>query len=289
MARVELETVIPPPRLRPFVRRYLYSSRPLKTEAVFHGKPTGYACLSSFFGQARTRRGSINGRPFNRFSRCFLFGQITDQEVRLHQPASGLLVAELAATGHHRLFGRDGRRILGLAAALDDAAPAQASIASQCFRLGDSASRAEHVAEANAFFTRVAQSALPADPSVEQAVRLLEASNGTIRIGEICRRLGIDRRRLNRGFTRIVGLTPKFFGRILQINRVVDLLHSNDQAELAQIAQEAGFYDQAHFNHAMRRFFNQPPREFVRSRHHDFQPSHAGFRRMAPPPSPPPQ
>lgn len=280
MEGAELETILPPSKLRPFVRRYLYANRPLRSELVFQGKPTGYAYFSSFFGRSRNERGSIDGRPFERISRWFLFGQVTDQDVRFHHATSlRLIIAELTATGHHRLFGLSGQRILGLAASLDEAAPDKVMIARECFVLGEEASRDEHVAEANACFARLAGRALPADPIVEQAVQLLEASNGTMRIGAICERLGVDHRKLNRRFTGVVGLSPKFFARVMQINRVVDLLYSGDGAALARIAQEAGFYDQAHFNHAMQHFFHEGPRAFLRSRHHAFNAFLAGSRR----------
>ncbi len=281
MERVELETVLPPRHLRPFVRRYLYANKPLGSEVTFQAKPTGYSYLSSFFGRSGNERGSINGRPFKRVSRAFLFGQITDHDVRFHHShALRLIVCELTATSPYRLLGISGQHIVGLAAALDEVAPEKAAVARNCFILGEEASRDEHVAEANTYFTRLAEHALPEDPVVERAVQLLETSNGTMRIAEICKRLGIERRRLNRGFTRIIGLRPKFFGRIMQINQAVDLLYSSADSELARIAQEAGFYDQAHFTHAMQRFFNEGPRDFLRSEHHAFLSFLAGSRRL---------
>jgi AraC-like DNA-binding protein len=74
---------------------------------------------------------------------------------------------------------------------------------------------------------------------------------------------GRDRRR----FTHVVGVGPKFFGQILQINWVVSLLYADDTPSLTEIAHEAGFYDQAHFNHAMQQFFSEGPREFLQSDH----------------------
>lgn len=283
MERVELETILPPEPLRPFVRRYLYANRRLSSDVTFRGSPTGYAYFARFLGRPGNSRGSIDGRDFKRVTRWFLFGQITAHRALFHHSKSlRLIIGELGATGHHRLFGIPGRRILGLAAPLDEVAPETTALARACFTLGATASKAEHVTEANAFFDRLAIRSRPADPIVEAAVLLLEASNGAMRIAELCERLDVDPRQLNRSFRAIVGLTPKFFGRIMQINRVVDLLYSGSPAELAQVAQEAGFYDQAHFNHAMQRFFREGPRTFLRSDHHALRSFLAGSRRFGP-------
>lgn len=282
MERGDFEIVSPPDALRPFVRRYLYANRMLESGIVFRGAPTGYAYVTNFFGRGGAW-GTINGRVFDRVTRRFLFGQVTDHEVTFHHAHSlELIVCELTATGHHRLFGIDGQRILGLAEPLDVAAPAQAALAQECFVLGPDAPREAHVAEANAYFSRLAERALPADRVVERTVLQLEATNGAARIADICSDLDVGPRELNRRFTRIVGVSPKFFGQIMQINWVVGLLYANDAATLARLAQEAGFYDQAHFNRAMQRFFREGPRAFLRSNHPAFRSFLAGSRRFGP-------
>jgi AraC-like DNA-binding protein len=283
MERGDFEIIPPPEHLRPFVRRYLYANRLLQSGATFHAKPTGYAYVSNFFGRYGGDRGTIDGRAFQRRSRFFVFGQITDHEVCFHHAQSlQLIVCEMTATAHHRLLGISGERALGLAAALEEAAPGLAPIARECFVLGAEAARDDHVGEANVFVSRLAERALPADPVVERAVAISEASNGAVRIAQVCEELGVSPRELNRRFTRVVGVSPKFFGQIMQINWVVGLLYANDRAGLAQIAQAAGFYDQAHFNRAMQRFFREGPREFLRSDHPAFRSFLAASRRFGP-------
>jgi AraC-like DNA-binding protein len=79
-------------------------------------------------------------------------------------------------------------------------------------------------------------------------------------------------------------MSPKRFAQIMQINWVVSLLYANDKAKLAQIAQDAGFYDQAHFNRAMQRFFRQGPRRFLESDHPGYRAFLAASRRFGPAP-----
>lgn len=94
---------------------------------TFHAKPTGYAYFSNFFGQYGGDRGIMDGRAFERVSPWFFFGQITDHDVSFYHAQSLQLIAgEMTATGHHRLFGISGRRVLGLVVPLQEAAPDQA-------------------------------------------------------------------------------------------------------------------------------------------------------------------
>lgn len=283
MERGEFEIVPASDWLQPFVRRHLYVNRPLKAEIVLHAKPTGYAYFSNFFGRNSRDFGIIDGLHFTRTDRWFLFGQIVDHDVHFHHVDSMEIIAcELTATAPYRLFGFGGGKILGMASAFETAAPHLAALARECFRLGADASREEHVAEAERFFALLVPQAAPVDAATERAVFLLEAANGALRIADLCREVGLGPRQLNRRFRDLVGLSPKTFAQILQINWVVGLLYANDTARLTEIAHDAGFYDQAHFNRAMQRFFKEGPREFLKSDHPAFRTFLAQSRRFGP-------
>jgi AraC-like DNA-binding protein len=264
----DFETIAPSQTVRPFVRRYLYANHRLPSPLIVHAKPTGYTYFSNFFGQSSGDYGEIDGVRFARDERWYLYGQNFGQEVTFcHAQSLELLVCELTPTANYRLLGIPGAQIVGIAGPLSSLAPPQQRIARECFKLGMEASREEHLAEADAYFLRLAETAAPEDPIVEAAIKIFEAANGAVRVAEVSRQLGITPREINRRFARIVGLRPKYFGQTLQINWVVGLLYANDTETLTRIAHEARFYDQAHFNHALRRFLKQGPKEFLSSSH----------------------
>jgi AraC-like DNA-binding protein len=62
----------------------------------------------------------------------------------------------------------------------------------------------------------------------------------------------------------------------------VGLLYFNDTATLTDIAHTAGFHDLSHFHRAMRRFFNEGPREFLESDHTLFRTFIGSSRRFGP-------
>lgn len=268
----DFEEVQAPGELRPWVRRYLYANRPLASDLNVQAKPTGFCYFVNFFGGNRGDYLTIDRRVVSRRTRWFLCGQITDHDLRFcHRHSLRVTIAELTATGHHRLFGTAGSEILGLAAELADIAPERACLAGRCFSLGPGGSRDGHVAQANAFFTRLAERCLPADEAVEHVVGAIERNHGMVRIAQLCAQTGIAPRELRRRFQHAVGMSPKFFAQVMQIKWAVGLLSAQDEASLAVVAQEAGFYDQAHFNRAMQRFFSESPSAFLRSDNRSFR------------------
>src|SRR5215470_4248159 len=283
MDAAEPEIIAAPEALSAFVRRYMYANRRFDAPLTVRPKPTGYTYFSNNFGLSEhdftTMDGEtcalparwfavVDGEEFPFTSRWHFAGQIMDHDIAVrHDEGIQVVFCELAATGLHRLFGVPGAQITGKPPSLAELAPRLEPLARAHFVRGPGASRDEHVAEANAFFLALAERAGPGEPLVEAAVARFEAAHGAVRVADICRELDVSPRHLNRLFRHIVGVPPKFFGQILQINWVVGLLYFNDNDTLTAIAHDAGFYDQAHFIHAMQRFFNEGPREFLMSNH----------------------
>jgi AraC-like DNA-binding protein len=279
----DVEMVPAPDRLRPFVRRYMYANRPIEAPLIIRPKPTGYIYFSNRFGNIDTDFVVVDGHKHPLDSRWHFAGQIVDHDIAVHRSQRHeVLYCELSATALHRLFDVPGERISGKPPRLHDIQPKLEPLAQAHFVLGPAGTCDEHIEEANAFFLALAERATPGDSLVEEAVAMFEAENGAVRVTDICDRLGTDQRTLNRRFRYVVGVNPKFFGQILQINWVVGLLYFNDTATLTEVAHEAGFHDQSHFHRAMRRFFNEGPREFLASDHVLFKTFLGASRRFGP-------
>lgn len=101
---------------------------------------------------------------------------------------------------------------------------------------------------------------------VAGAVRALEGSDGRAPLDALCRTLGVSSRHLRRQFRRIVGVTPKYFAQVKQINHAVERMLPGDVQQVAAMALECGFYDQSHFIKAMHSFFGEGSHRFLRSR-----------------------
>lgn len=96
-----------------------------------------------------------------------------------------------------------------------------------------------------------------ADAEVGHAVTALSRSSGTLGIRELCRRLGISERRLERLFQRRVGVPPKLLARLLRFRAASTALR--DGHAQVEVALRCGYSDQSHLHRDVRRFAGVPP------------------------------
>jgi AraC-like DNA-binding protein len=107
--------------------------------------------------------------------------------------------------------------------------------------------------------------ALPVDWAVVAAIRWI-ARHPRGRIEELGRTLHLGNRQLQRRFTAAVGYGPKLFQSILRFHRSLALAnHGGVQGDLARIAAEAEYADQAHMSREMQRFSGIPPAKLLHS------------------------
>lgn len=94
------------------------------------------------------------------------------------------------------------------------------------------------------------------DPLVRTAVTRL-ASPAPRPITELARQLGVSDRQLRRRVAAAVGYGPKRLARVFRLRRALDAARAGD--ELARVAFDAGYADQAHFTNECRALAGAPP------------------------------
>lgn len=100
------------------------------------------------------------------------------------------------------------------------------------------------------------------EPAVDRALHLIEARRGRIRVDALAAEIGVSGRHLVRQFQRAVGVGPKEFGRLSRFRHALQLMTAGT-APLTEVAQECGFFDQAHFNHDFRELAGMSPGELA--------------------------
>ena len=109
----------------------------------------------------------------------------------------------------------------------------------------------------------VSVSPTSSDEIYENAVDLIHAHHGQIRVGEIARILNLSTRTLERRFNRSVGFSPKMFVRLVRLQKVLETMRSNPTfRNLSDIAHEFGYFDQAHFIRDFKSMFDILPGSF---------------------------
>ena len=119
-------------------------------------------------------------------------------------------------------------------------------IYSELQRLTENEKRVEvlHLwAEKNLDFTKVIPDAL------EKALECVGQDDGLAHIGEST---ALSQRQIERIFKRWLGMSPKYFQRILRVKKAICFLRQNQNVKLADAAQQLGFCDQSHMTREFR-------------------------------------
>ncbi len=103
-------------------------------------------------------------------------------------------------------------------------------------------------------------------PEVVEAWRLLTATRGRMRIGELAERVFLSRRRLSTLFAAEFGLTPKEAARTMRFTHAVTRIGEGVRGgtlDLASVAAECGFADQPHLDREFREFAGISPTGWI--------------------------
>ncbi|MDX1583015.1 MAG: helix-turn-helix domain-containing protein [Thermoanaerobaculia bacterium] len=89
------------------------------------------------------------------------------------------------------------------------------------------------------------------------------SGGGAVPVSALADLAGYSYRQLLRKFDEQVGLGPKRFCEILRLQTAAKQLMQDREIDLADVALSSGYYDQAHFNRAFRKFSGVTPSDFI--------------------------
>lgn len=101
-------------------------------------------------------------------------------------------------------------------------------------------------------------------PLVRNAMALIDAEGGAVRIDQLSLHLGASRKYVHELFSAQTGFAPKRYAALRRFARVRELLSAGRHGSLASVASQAGYADQAHMARAVRQFAGVTPRELAR-------------------------
>jgi AraC-like DNA-binding protein len=128
-------------------------------------------------------------------------------------------------------------------------------------RLAGASGWDERFALLDAEVARRLAAAAPPTPAVAWAWRRVLETGGRVRVEALAGELGCSRRYLATRFGDEVGLPPKKLARVVRFGRVVGGLRRG--SGLADLAEAAGYADQAHLNRDFRALAGCTPTEFL--------------------------
>jgi AraC-like DNA-binding protein len=175
-----------------------------------------------------------------------------------------VLVVRLQPTGAHLLFDLPMHEIANRLVALDDVSSALAR------RLGDRLYEARTWERRFALMDALLAEQAAGRPALRAAVawawQQLRDAGGCLNVGTLSGALGCSRKHLIAQFHHTVGLPPKIVARVLRFNRVLQMVEHTSRIDWAAIAQECGYFDQAHLIRDCRAFAGSTPTELMRRR-----------------------
>jgi len=98
--------------------------------------------------------------------------------------------------------------------------------------------------------------------AVRWAVSEIVRHHGVLAIDALRDQTGLSWARLAAAFRDQVGVTPKYYARLVRFRRAIELAHASPNLSLSSLALEAGYYDQAHMSGEFRALGGLTPGEF---------------------------
>jgi len=102
----------------------------------------------------------------------------------------------------------------------------------------------------------------PVNPHIVNAVQNIDRLKGLIDMDTLLKNVPLSQRQFERLFRDVVGFSPKLYTRIARFEAAVNDFRRN--ASFAEIALEAGYFDQAHFNHDFMEFTGLKPNAYLK-------------------------
>ena len=257
--------------LKPYIRRFLVADCKENINQTIYPAPTGYNYIGWIFDGAGDVKVNNQTIVLTQRNKLHVAGQIQYHEIEIHHSGMlGHILAECTATGFYELTGISGERVYASSLSLNTFdAHLTAQIDRVLATIQDLPRNSDRVSHRLEVFQKqlstLADRAVKVPDYISNAVDLIEAVNGGIQVADLAVQLEVSPRQLRRKFKEIVGITPKYFAKVLQMNSALQALFSQDSETLTTLAQDSGFYDHAHFINVMQQFFGQNPKDFLDS------------------------
>ena len=239
-----MERYLPAPGLAAFLDHVWVVEWDLAERPPYVQRTLPYPCVHLVFDRARS---GVWGVPTGAF----------DYELKGAGKVCGL---RFRPGAFRAILGRPVHSIADRVLALSDVFPWDEA-AAMCAVL-DSADDAAMVAAAGALLAP----RLPApDPQVERIaaiLRTVENTPGLTQVERLAAEAGMSVRSLQLLFSDYVGVSPKWAIRRFRLHEAADRLANGEQPDLAALAQDLGYFDQAHFSADFRKLVGESPAHY---------------------------
>lgn len=263
MGRWESAVGQPHPLLRPYVREYFGGTEETFQPLVRRELPTEIAPLIINFGPPFQLFDSADPSRYKQIS-SFVAGAFDSFVVVGTTGAYACIQVNFTLLGMRLFLQRPLHELANRVVSLNDVLGRSAEqLVSELYEAPSWAARFDIVDRE--ILRRLADLSAP-PPGIQWAWRQMLRRAGQVVISDLAREAGWSHKHFVSRFTEEIGLTPKVMARVLRFGRAANLLETSARGQLAQIALDCGYYDQAHFTRDFRAFAGVSPTELLASR-----------------------
>ncbi|PSK95322.1 helix-turn-helix domain-containing protein [Taibaiella chishuiensis] len=248
-----IEQFQPAPLLQPYIRHYLVIA--CAQESVNRILPgNGLTLVFRYQGDV----GELGGTQPGLLPRNMLSGMQKSARLIRYAPGSGNVLVLFREAGAAAFFRQPLHELFGTTASLDHLiTPTAADHLSE--QLATAGSNSERIRVVERLLTSRLQSPVT-DPLVAEALGRIQATEGALKIKALAAALYISQDAFEKRFRKTVGASPKQYSALVRMNALVS--RGNKDRTFTDIALDAGYADQPHFNKDFRTFTGQSPTDF---------------------------
>jgi AraC-like DNA-binding protein len=245
--RLRLATYPPSSPLLPFVEYFWLVEWDLRGQAPQTQRVLPYPNAHLVFDQGRTA----------------IHGVVRGAFVRQVEGAGRVLGVRFRPGGLRPFIAHPLSRLADRTVAVDDVLGLDSADAEP--RVLDQTGDLDMVAAAEAMLLAVLPQMDARARVAERAVQAAAAPNGPLSAQALAREVGIEQRTLQRLFSNYVGVSPKWVIQRFRLQEATWRLAAQGAPDLAALAAELGFFDQAHFTRNFTKLVGMSPLAYWKS------------------------
>jgi AraC-like DNA-binding protein len=99
---------------------------------------------------------------------------------------------------------------------------------------------------------------------VNRIVKAISEDRGITKVDDLVCRLSINKRTVQRLFSRYVGVTPKWVIQRYRLHEAAELIEKGQMLDWPKLSLDLGYFDQAHFIKDFKAIIGRSPEEYIR-------------------------
>ena len=233
--------------------------------------PTGHVfILIELDGFIRNIFDNTSLNPIKEFHKVWVSGMHKNHiSISAHQN-SEMLVVQFKPSGAYPFFNQD------MSTLNEQVVSGKEIYGSEIYDLRDAITKAELLSDKfkqveNWLLSKYQKRKVPAKELLSVIENLQE--NPVVNYNKAIEEYSKTQKHLINQFKKYVGLTPKYYQRILRFNQILAEIHQSKKIEWSDIAYQFEYTDQSHFIKEFKHFSGFNPQKFIQEQQHTLEPN----------------